>query len=175
MTASTITEQTYLPDAREDLSQVFRFLVNHATRPDASPRYMLVGPGRGDRVAVPADVHRALVQVVQSLQAGRAVTVAPLSMTLTTQQAADLLNVSRPTVVKLIEDGQIPSERISHRRQLRLADVLAYRERRRDKQLAAIAATSTPLDEEDDPAEVLARLAAARKAVAARRRAQHAS
>lgn len=175
MTASTITEQTYLPDTGEDLSQVLRFLVDHATGPDASPGYMLVGPRRGDRVAVPAEVHRVLVQVVESLQAGQAVTVAPLSMTLTTQQAADLLNVSRPTVVKLIEDGQLPSERISHRRQLRLADVLAYRERRRDEQLAAIAATSVPLDEHDDPVEVLTRLAAARKAVAARRRAQRAS
>lgn len=174
MTAST-TEQTYLPDAREDLTEVFRFLVDHATQPDAPPRYMLVGPGRGDRVPVPAEVHRVLVQVVESLQAGRAVTVAPLSMTLTTQQAADLLNVSRPTVVKLIEDGQIPSERISHRRQLRLADVLAYRERRRNEQLAAIAATAAPLDEQDDPAEVLQRLAEARKAVAARRRAEQGS
>jgi excisionase family DNA binding protein len=174
VTAST-TEQTYLPDAREDLSQVFRFLVDHTTQRDAPPRYMLVGPGRGDRVPVPAEVHRVLVQVVESLQAGRAVTVAPLSMTLTTQQAADLLNVSRPTVVKLIEDGQIPSERISHRRQLRLADVLAYRERRREEQLAAIAATSAPLDEQDDPAEVLQRLAEARKAVAARRRAEQGS
>jgi excisionase family DNA binding protein len=170
MTASTIAERTYFPDDREDLGQVFRFLVDHAAQPNDPPRYMLVGPTRGDRVAMPAEVHRVLLQVVESLQAGKAVTVAPLSMTLTTQQAADLLNVSRPTVVKLIEEGQIPFERLSHRRQVRLADVLAYRERRRTEQLEAIAATSDPWDDEDDPAEVLERLAQARKTVAARRR-----
>lgn len=63
-----------------------------------------------------------------ALHAGKAVTIAPQSMTLTTQQAADLLGVSRPTVVRLIKSGELAAERIGNRHRLVLDDVLAYRE-----------------------------------------------
>lgn len=65
-----------------------------------------------------------------ALHAGKAVTIAPQSMTLTTQQAADLLGVSRPTVVRLIKSGELAAERIGNRHRLVLDDVLAYREAR---------------------------------------------
>lgn len=69
--------------------------------------------------------------MVAALHAGKAVTIAPQSMTLTTQQAADLLGVSRPTVVRLIKSGELAAERIGNRHRLVLDDVLAYREARR--------------------------------------------
>ena len=73
-------------------------------------------------------MHQALTKVVAALHAGKAVTIAPQTMKLTTQQAADLLGVSRPTVVRLITDGTLPAERIGNRHRLLLDDVLAYRE-----------------------------------------------
>lgn len=82
-------------------------------------------------VELPAQLHLALRQVVASLQAGQAVTISAREMTLSTQQAANLLHVSRPTVVKLIEAGELPCERTSHWRKLQLYDVLAYRNRHR--------------------------------------------
>jgi len=69
-------------------------------------------------------------------------TIAPQSMTLTTQQAADLLGVSRPTIVRLINDNVLPAERIGNRHQLLLDDVLGYRESRRKRQYDALAATA---------------------------------
>jgi excisionase family DNA binding protein len=175
MATAKLAEQTYLPEQVEDLARFHDFLASHVAPNDASiARYMLTGPGRHDQVEVPAEMHRVLLQVVEALLAGKAVTVAPRSMTLTTQQAADLLNISRPTVVKLIQDGEIPCERPGHRRQLRLSDVLEYRERRRQQQYEDLLASEVPVDE-DDPQAVLDALKEARHAVAAKRRARAAA
>ncbi|MBC7291468.1 MAG: helix-turn-helix domain-containing protein [Actinotalea sp.] len=171
MTA-TLTQHTYLPAADQDLARVYDFLAAHSERHGATvePTYALIGSGPGERVEVPREIHEVLLHVVQALQAGKAVTVAPMSTRLTTQQAADLLMISRPTLVKLLEDGLIPHERNSSRRMVLLADVLAYRDRRRAEQYAALEATSVPLDDEDDLQEALAQMREARAAVGARRR-----
>lgn len=163
---STATQpRTYLPADHDDLDAMTRAL----TRSDATS-LALVGPG--GRVAVPKEVHDILVQVVGAMREGKAITVTPSERVLTTQQAADLLGVSRPTLVKLIDDGEIPCERVSQRRKVNISDVIAYRERRREAQYAAIAATSVDLDDEEDLETVLADLRAARHAVAAPRRAR---
>jgi excisionase family DNA binding protein len=91
-------------------------------------------------------------------------------MKLTTQQAADLLGVSRPTVVRLITDGTLSAERIGNRHRLLLDDVLAYREQRRNRQYEALAATAVDIDADDDPEVVRQRLREARRVVAERRR-----
>ena len=98
-------------------------------------------------------------------------TVAPEATLLTTQQAADLLGVSRPTVVRLIDAGSLPSERHGNRRRIRLGDLLSYREQRRAEQYAMLAATAVDIDDEDDIDQVRQHLKDARRAVASRRRA----
>ena len=75
------------------------------------------------------EVFEVLRDVVDAMAQGQAVTIAPVHQRLTTQEAADLLGVSRPTVVKLLESGEIPFEQPGRHRRVRLADVLAYRER----------------------------------------------
>ena len=78
--------------------------------------------------------------VVRAMRQGKAITVAPQSQRLTTQQAADFLGVSRPTLVKLLETGKIPFERPSgsrHRR-VQLRDVLDYQGRRRTERVEAL-------------------------------------
>ncbi|MEV6256125.1 helix-turn-helix domain-containing protein [Nocardia sp. NPDC051911] len=171
---TAIEARTFVPEHTETLPSLLDFLIAHAISqgPDPSVRYALVGASESDRIELPPEVHEALVQVVTAMQAGKAVTVAPRSMTLTSQQAADLLGVSRPTVIKLIERGELPAERIGSRHRLRLDDVLEYQEARKVRQYEAIAASTVDIDAEDDPDAVRARLKEARRAVAARRRAQ---
>ena len=123
-----------------------------------------------DQIEVPEALHKVLVQAVAALQAGRAVTLSPTMPKLTTQQVADLLGVSRPTVVRLIDDGELASERIGNRRKVLLKDALDYRDLRRKRQYQAIADTSVDMSEDEDPAVVNERLARIRKQRAERRR-----
>jgi excisionase family DNA binding protein len=110
-----------------------------------------------------------LRQAVEALQRGLAVTIAPQTMALTTQEAADLLGVSRPTVIKLLDGSKIPYERVGSHRKILLRDLLEYRERRRAEQYAALEATAITLDDEDEVETTLARLREARRVVARRR------
>jgi excisionase family DNA binding protein len=128
-----------------------------------------------DRIELPRSVHQALTKVVAALHAGKAVTIAPQSMKLTTQQAADLLGVSRPTVVRLITTGALPAERIGNRHRVLLDDVLAYRKERRTRQYEALAATAIEVDINDDPETVRRQLRETRRSVADRRRATSAA
>jgi excisionase family DNA binding protein len=164
--SQTLTEETYLPEDATQLAAVHDFLAAHEMKHGSMPagRYMLVGVEKGDQVDLPEELHRVLVQVVESLQAGLAVTVAPKTMRLTTQQAADLLGISRPTLVSLVESGAIPFERQSTHRKLLLRDVLAYREKRKAAQYEALDATYDVGDE--SPEETMRRMREARRAVA---------
>jgi excisionase family DNA binding protein len=103
----------------------------------------------GVPVELPTSVREVLVRVVRELAEGNAVTVLPVHAELTTQEAADLLNVSRPYLIGLLDGHLLPCTRTagSHRR-LRLADVLAYKRSRDAERRAA-------LDEMSEEAERL--------------------
>ena len=174
MNTATLQRETFLPGMHpEQLAQILELLRASATADQTTgPRYFLSGADSGQHVEIPAEVHQVLQQVVEAMRQGLAVTVVPQRWSLTTQQAADLLGVSRPTLIKLLGDDQIAFERIGTHRRIQLRDVLAYREQRRAAQYAALEATSSPIDDEDDAATVLASLRQARKVIAQRRREQ---
>ncbi|SEF54112.1 DNA binding domain-containing protein, excisionase family [Nonomuraea solani] len=97
----------------------------------------LVGAS-GERIVLPDEVFEVVQLVVLAMAAGQAVTIAPHHQTLTTQEAADLLGVSRPTVVRLLERGEIPYEQPGRHRRILLREVLAYQERRRHQRRASL-------------------------------------
>jgi len=170
-----VAEETYLPEPEQadGMAEVRDFLAAHEQRHGVVPeaRYLLAGSEPGEQVEIPPELYLVLRQAVEALTGGYAVTVIPRSLTVTTQQAADVLGISRPTLIKLLDQGAIPYERIKNHRRLRLADVRDYRKRRRAEQYEALLATSVDIDDEDDEHDVLARLTEARKASAAQRRA----
>lgn len=92
----------------------------------------------GTLVHLPSAVYEVLSQVITAMRAGRAITVAPLAQRLTTQEAADLLSISRPTMIKLLDDGKLPYEQPGRHRRIRLDDLLAYREERRQERGKAL-------------------------------------
>lgn len=105
--------------------------------------------GADDELTLPPAALRLLVRALTELGRGNAVALTPIRAELTTQQAADILNVSRPHVAKLLDEGAMPSRRVGSHRRVLLADVLAYRDESRAKRHAALdelAALSQDLD-----------------------------
>ncbi len=82
---------------------------------------------------LPPIVARLLMDILEETAAGHAVTVIPVEAEVTTQQAAELLNVSRPFVVGLIEKGLLASRMVGNQHRLPLKDVLAYKADNRAK------------------------------------------
>lgn len=124
---------TYLPESSSrdeivDFAQALREMEAHLVA-NAS-KAALVDP-EGNRLAIPDEIFRALEQVANALASGNGVTVAPYGMLLTTQEAADFLGVSRPTLVKFLETSEIPFEKRGRHRRVTLRDVVDYQNRSR--------------------------------------------
>ena len=137
------------PEKAEYVSHIFRRFFVHAK---PAKRLRLVGP---DGVAedIPVEIYAVLRQVLQHLKDGQAISLIPDDTLLTTQQAAEILNISRPYLYRLLDAGEIPFIPVGTHRKLRLADVEALRERRRDesrKALNAIAALNQECDDDGD-------------------------
>ncbi|MBI2863201.1 MAG: helix-turn-helix domain-containing protein [Chloroflexi bacterium] len=102
---------------------------------------VLVMPN-GEKVRMPASVVRLLVSGIHELARGNGVVVLPVHSDLTTQEAASLLNVSRPFLIKLLDDGEIPFYYVGSHRRIPCRDLMLYRDRRskgRRKALAEMA------------------------------------
>jgi len=96
---------------------------------------------------LPEGIHELLVSIVENLKAGNGVTVIPMHAELTTVEAAELLNVSRPYLIKQLQAGELPYHMVGTHRRLRLADVLAYRDRMDQEAEAALAAMTAEAEE----------------------------
>lgn len=114
---------------------------------------LVLEEGKADiLVELPVSASRLLVGVLKELAQGNALTVLPRHSDLTTQQAADFLNVSRPYLVKLLESDEIPFHKVGTHRRVRLEDVLAYKrqiDEAREESLRKLAAYSQELELDD--------------------------
>jgi excisionase family DNA binding protein len=126
------------PDAdREALSRIGALLSEFGTDLSASNRATLVSPS-GEEIELPNSLAEVLRVAAQYLANDDAISIAPISKVLTTQQAADLLNVSRPYLIELLERGDLPFYKVGTHRRIRLSDLLAYRQLRDEHRRAGL-------------------------------------
>ena len=97
----------------------------------------LVGP-TGEEIPLPESVFHVLARVVEVLGRGDSITIVPVGRQLTTQQAADLLNVSRQYLVRLLDQGRIPYSKTGKHRRIRIEEVLAFKNGRDRDRAAAL-------------------------------------
>ena len=146
----TTESRTYLPE--EDVAG--RFAELEAALEAFSGAALTVN---GETIELPSAAAEALQQAVDAMRRGLAVTVAPQDQRLTTQEAADMLGISRPTLVRMLEAGEIPFEKVRRHRRLFLTDVLEFRERQRRAANEALSDMVTDAqavgDYDEDPAE----------------------
>jgi excisionase family DNA binding protein len=106
----------------------------------------LVGP-EGELVDIPKEIVELLTRVVGELKLGNGVSVIAVNAELTTVEAAEILNVSRPHLVKQLEAGALAFRLVGSHRRIRLVDVLAYRDRVDARAHAALDAMTRDAEE----------------------------
>ena len=101
------------------------------------------------KVTVPESALEFLLKFLHSLSKGEAVSILPLGSEMSTQQAADILNVSRPHLVKLLEDDKIPYHKVGSHRRIKAEDLIEYKAKRdeeREGLLDELASQAQDLD-----------------------------
>ena len=101
------------------------------------------------KVNVPQSALKFLLKYLHSLSEGRAVSILPVDSEMSTQQAADILNVSRPHLVKMLENNEIPHHKVGRHRRINAKDLIEYKRQRdeeRDDFLDDLASQAQELD-----------------------------
>lgn len=94
--------------------------------------------GETDELILPGQVMQVLLDVLAEMSKGNAISLIPRHQEISTQEAADLLNVSRPFLVGLLEKGDIPFRKVGSHRRVLLTDVLTYKERTEQQRYHAL-------------------------------------
>lgn len=127
---SAATDNNKLPDAqaaelaRESSAALSRLLMNTPNQDRARVQM------DGQDIVLPRQAIELLRNILTEMAQGNAVSIMPLHAELTTQEAANILNVSRPHLVKLLEEGQIEFAKVGTHRRIRFQDLMAYKQRR---------------------------------------------
>ncbi len=126
---NTTTHRQLPPTPRDAaIARSSRQILSHYAGIQRPLRLRVRDRGQEEPIELPAGAVRLLMHVLEAMAAGRGVTLVPESAELTTVQAAEVLNVSRPFLIKLLDENAIPHRKVGKHRRVRMEDVMAYKE-----------------------------------------------
>lgn len=114
----------------QNAEQLRRIVASRIKDDEPTSLALAVEDGPAQKVMFVPALAASLLEVLRLVSSGRGFRLTPVESELTTQQAADLLNVSRPFLVKLLEQGEIPFSKIGRHRRIRAEDLFAYKKKR---------------------------------------------
>lgn len=141
MAITTEHSKPFIPT--EDEAQISqessRILANHIFHHRSTRRLKIVeDDGSEQDVVIPAAAYSLLIDILSQMAQGNAVTIIPIHAELTTQEAADILNVSRPFLIKLIEASVIPCRKVGRHRRIRFEDLMNYKQQTDTQRMQAL-------------------------------------
>lgn len=111
-----------------------------AHMPTVEPlRLRFIDDPKDETIKLPATAVRILVRILEEMARGNAVTLIPVHTELTTQEASDMLNISRPSLIQLLNEGKIEYRRVGTHRRVRFDALMAYKKRVDAERRAALA------------------------------------
>lgn len=143
-----------IPNDREveDARQSSRILSPRVQRDQPLELQVVGNYQQAETIHLPPIAVQMLLKILVHLSEGKAITIVPTQAELTTQQAADLLNISRPSLVRLLEHGAMPFHKVGSHRRILFSDLRAFQEqtqRAREASLADLSALSQELGLDD--------------------------
>lgn len=106
---------------------------------EAPLRFRVVGAAREETLQLPAPAVRMLVRILEEMARGNAVTLIPVHAELTTQEAAEMLNISRPSLIQLLDEGKIEYRKVGTHRRVRFDALMVYKRQADAERRAALA------------------------------------
>ena len=129
-----------LPSEAEAIlaKETSRILASHVQTAEPLRLRILDDPAKGT-VNIPASAVRMLIHILEEMARGNAVTLIPVHAELTTQEAADMLNISRPSLIQLLDEGKIEYRKIGTHRRVRFEALMSYKRAADAERRAALA------------------------------------
>lgn len=132
------------------LAEKSRHILSDYIKTTKNPTLQLIGNNKGDKkIILPLQALQLLVGILEEMGQGNAVSLIPIHAELTTQEAADLLNVSQSYLINLLKEGKIPFYKVGTRRRILAKDILRYRASIDKKRLKALEALTKQAQELD--------------------------
>lgn len=136
--AKPIGSRLPYPGERDAANQLRRVLASQATDERDQTLTVTSEVGETTQVILTPGLSKLLMELLRFIGKGDAVTLVPVGQMLTTQQAADILNVSRPFLISLIDKGEIPHVLTGRHRRIKAEDLFDYKRLRDERREAAL-------------------------------------
>ena len=130
MVTTTQLNEPHIPSESEiSLSQESsRILASHLKHGNLTQTLKVIEEDGSEQIIeIPSTAYQLLIDILSQMAQGNAVTLIPIHAELTTQEAADILNVSRPYLIKLLESQKIPFHKVGRHRRIRFEDLMNYK------------------------------------------------